>query len=71
MSASPVQGASSGRVISSAASATSVMGTDEISAPSSLQDVTERTGLMDVERGVEYGSRTSFLDDVTSAFDNC
>ena len=61
MSASPVQGASSGRVISSAASATSVMGTDEISAPSSLQDVTERTGLMDVERGVEYGSRTSSL----------
>jgi len=36
------------------------MGIDEIPPPSA-RDVMETTGLLDVERGVEYGSRTSSL----------
>lgn len=44
------------------------MGTDETSAPPSVQDVTERTGLMDVERGVGYGSRK--YDITTALFDD-
>jgi len=56
MSHSPDHTVSSGRIISSAAS---IMGIDEVSLPPGAHEIEERTALLDVERGPEYGSRSS------------
>ena len=63
MSLSPDHTVSSGRVISSAASSTAslIMEIDAVSPPASAHEIEERTALLDVERGPEYGSQSSSL----------
>lgn len=56
---SPDHTASSGRVISSTASTSSIMGLDAVTPPPSVHESVERTALLDVERGPEYGSLSS------------
>jgi len=60
MSHSPDHAVSSGRVVSSAATS-SIMGIEPVSPSPSALEIEERTALLDVERGPEYGSQSSSL----------